>query len=250
MVVECIKIIKKSLSDSTHPFFSLFTVDNKYDENENKILADIEMAYTSGGEILWYPSSGRDVSDIEFVTKENIWIKESITIESEPQIFIHTDPLINEYAWDDPLFGGMEYTLYEGISLSGHEVKIYELKGLHKKYLIIIKILNDKFFAQSIGKISLNFLYTFCDGITSGMGIEVGISTLFYTQFYKSLGVTYHFTEYHLQHTEKYNDFQLAIINYLEANQHINIDEDFPFSIQNKIAHAINHRRGYLRVCR
>jgi hypothetical protein len=242
-MIECVKRINPNkLWQPILPFFKLFTLKDKNDTNSNELLKSIEAAYDNGGQFLWYPSSGNDVTDMEFVNQENI------DLDTEPTIFIHTDALMNGWAFDQ----GLNNISNGNIEFLGKQIQLYEFANdISTKYLITISIRNEDFFKEVIGKIEMTFLYNFCDGITSGMGLgdNKSITSLFYTQFYKSLGVKYHFTEYHTEHIMRYNDFQLQIANYLQDNPDLHTDENFPGCIQNKQAIPINHKNGYLRFC-
>ena len=147
------------------------------------------------GNNVYYPSCGYDFSDLYYIYSANL-----PEIGFEPKVFIHSDI---SYLDKNTVIYGMrqsdvkfDITFEVKIKLpKNSEILFFKFKNtrnLDEKFLVIFSgFLNEdilKLLSNSSCKIPL--VYSFCDGITSGMGYEENsVSTIFYPAFSKKLGI-------------------------------------------------------------
>lgn len=156
------------------------------------LLEDLKNCRENDSGLLWYASAGVDVTDVENLNRLSFHNGRAY-VKNPPKIFIHTDQLQNMFA--------PRYTAGETLSFKNKWKAIIEkIPGSgESKWLIQILIDNYEFLhCALIDGIIIPYLYTACDGVTTGMGAypKFPITTFYLTKFYLKLGVQYHITEY------------------------------------------------------
>jgi hypothetical protein len=136
-------------------------------------------------DLLWYPSSGIDLTDINKINRVNV--------RDIPRIFIHTDPL--DYPYPENMRENEVLRFQKEWEAVLFKIPI---NGEYK-WLFQIKINNYEFLPRLLKSgVRVPFLYTACDGVTTG-GPQPGkfpITTFYLSRFYQVLGIKYHVTEY------------------------------------------------------
>jgi hypothetical protein len=170
----------------------LFDNFSSFDVNPRaSLLEELRNSAEDDRRILWYPSAGVDYTDVRRLS--TCYFQNGRTYENPPKIFVHTDQ--SEFMVHDE--DGEEEALIFQKKWKASLKKIPNTDEF--KWLIQISIDNYDFlhFALMDG-IKIPYLYTACDGGTSGMdgNSKFPITTYYLTQFYQKLGVQYHVTEY------------------------------------------------------
>ena len=157
--------------------------------------------------ILWYPSSGNDLSDVYYFNSRYL------PIDSLPNIFIHNDAMRKTALIDEKIGFFPERKLNnptqginaetEVLKFNEKDISITRIEFRHGivKWLIYfyetdnLLFLKDFFLQYQMGA---KYIITKCDGNLSGMGngdLFRGLSCLL-RKLYGTLGVKYHLTEY------------------------------------------------------
>jgi hypothetical protein len=204
----------------------------------------LEKAIIDNPVILFYPSSGLDIDDIERLTYENLFPYTSVI----PNIFIHTDAdLYAPHITYNNTVGSYQILSSSifNIEVDGRRIEIYHLiSPLDKREIWLIQFARFKneellkFFLES--RTPLTFLYSFIDGITSGMGgIEESLSTAYYAYFYELLSVKHVITEYSKDFVRRFCDQYRAQQHEVMNNFLEGLDDS---EIVEKIRSGINNR--------
>lgn len=175
------------------PFLSLFAPATST-TSQNTLLDEL-MISGNRNQLLWYPSAGADMTDVNNITRIHFRDDKEIQ-KNTPTVFVHTDYSDHVFAVD-PLYG--QRLLFDNNS---DAVLVKNTREGVATWLFLVKINNYDFLASILrNKISVSVIYTACDGVTSGLGAgKFAISTYYLTRFYRHLGVTYHITEYSRQY--------------------------------------------------
>jgi hypothetical protein len=169
--------------------------------------------------VLFYPSSGYDLNDLFYVNKSRL----NEISRFNPTIFIHCDYMHNEDHTDDfedylcfPRFqdpndhpdiyhpnGSFKWIISEaGENQRAKQINLFRLVSKDSKtvkWLLFYRgYFNEDVIKQLLlYKIKTPIVYSFCDGITHGMGScsEKQVPTLLYPLLSKELGIRWIITE-------------------------------------------------------
>jgi|688.fasta_scaffold280992_2 hypothetical protein len=174
------------------------------------LLLRFEMALKSTN-VMLYPSSGNDTTDILYVNNSRL----QELGELNPRIFIHCDYLysVDHYPIDFernnlsyPDFSIVDSCKLISINHHNNEAKqsinLYQIKRINsddKLWLLFFRGYYNEYVLQTLlnHKIKTAIVYAVCDGITHGMGScnEQQIPTLLYPLLSEALGIQYIITE-------------------------------------------------------
>jgi hypothetical protein len=160
--------------------------------------------------VVFYPSSGDDISDILYV--HNARLHE--LGELNPGIFIHCDYLFNVDYYPikfERNLGYPDFSIVDSckfISTNHHNnateqsINLYQIKQINSDnelWLLFFRGYYNEYVLQNLFQhnIKTPIVYTVCDGITIGMGScnEQQIPTLLYPLLSEKLGIQYIITE-------------------------------------------------------
>lgn len=185
-------------------FFEPLLGKNFSQEGNPSLLYEFKEALKKGN-IVYYPSSGFDLNDIQYINSRRF---PDLT-ETDPDIFVHSDLLhidTNAYErqrWRDftrefriNILGSYIFRGNDDKNIEIHKLTIANTPTV--KWLLFFRgFLNEEALASLLqNKIKLPIIYTYCDGITHGMGgFEESIPTLFYPLIAKEFGIKHIITE-------------------------------------------------------
>jgi hypothetical protein len=214
----------------------LSLIETKNSENATLLFEDFfEFCRKTKSSICFYPSSYLDQSDLTF-------FEEEINIFPRPNIFIHVD------FWDiNPYINGSEeYDIFhaEMSTILRDDSKVFLFKIVNKKnnsvkwLLHFTRTQNEEILIRLLSsKIKIDFLLSKCDGITSGMGHGIGISTILYIVFLEILQFKFIITEYGIDYwRNNANDYEEVLLNNFKDWIRINLYEDLYNSILERMA--------------
>jgi len=273
---ECIRIIDPYEREKWFQnWHSLIQSIIKYTDiisfNENEELFLLLNEDLKKNQILWYPSSGFDVTDIINVNNEMFPEFEF----NNPDIFIHNDLLFDVYQFRNQIIENKIYIIKEICLAINHQNNSKELnlfyistKGKSKWVIYFSKLANEQLLKLFLEySVKIKFIYSVCDGIWHGMGggypNAVTIPTKFYSFFYTSLHTSFHISEFHnhnrwppiLDNLMKLNIQNLLIEIRQEGNFNIyqldEIENSFknPIDVFNRFVNYGNCQELWLRFC-
>jgi hypothetical protein len=117
--------------------------------------------------------------------------------------------------------------------------KIVNKKNNSVKWLLhFTRTQNEEILIRLLSsKIKIDFLLSKCDGITSGMGHGIGISTILYIVFLEILQFKFIITEYGIDYwRNNANDYEEVLLNNFKDWIRINLYEDLYNSILERMA--------------
>jgi hypothetical protein len=186
-------------------------ISTSENESSHETIARLKKTLSENPVLLFYPSSGLDIDDIEKLTHKNLLPYTS----SIPNVFIHVDAdcyCIHKSHYN--YVGSFQVITDSIIDIEDDEkrIEIYQLfSEVENRNIWLIQFggyRNEellKFFLQN--RVPITFLYSFIDGSTTGMGgVEYSLSTTYYAFFYDLLSVKYVVTEYSKEFVREFNN--------------------------------------------
>ena len=209
-------------------------------------------------EIAFYPSSGNDIADLVYIRGN----QHSSLSNIKPNIFIHSDYMCNAYYAEELDNRLIQHSFSIGAKfcyLSNNDqkvIKIYKLKFKDDKQVIWLAFLGGYYNEDIIDflikqNLKTKTIYTYCDGITNGSGIEIAelIPTIFFPLIAEKLGIKHIITEQYAnwisELVSERDDFDfhdwLKKTNELVPNEttRLLLDIKDPTELRNKIIEAL-----------
>jgi hypothetical protein len=194
--------LKKKFENHQH-FFQPLLDEDYHKEGDPIILLQFENQLLES-EIAFYPSSGSDISDlVYFRTKQH-----PILSDVKPTIFIHSDYMCNAYyaqELDNRLIQHSFSIDAKFLYLSQVDqkvIKIYKLIYKDEKQVFWLAYFGEYFNEDIIDflikqNLKTKTIYTYCDGITHGMGLGITdlIPTIYLPFIAENLGIEHIITE-------------------------------------------------------
>lgn len=150
--------------------------------------------------VLFYPSSGSDLSDLKYINDKFNELK-----YLKPKVFIHVDYFCNNIRndlYETINYFGIEIRDYQFIYDSNKEICVFELKKkseMDSFYLVYFGgyFNEDVLKALIQNQISIPIIYAMIDGMTSGMGYcnPKSVPTIFYPFLKEYLNLKFIVTE-------------------------------------------------------
>jgi hypothetical protein len=264
-------IAKMEKYENSHPLIRLILSIIKKDSFK----ADEELWFTLNedlkkNQIVWYPSSYRDITDIINVNNE-IFPEFG---NNNPNVFIHSDASEKWLTqFEDSLIDNNIYIIKE-VSLEFNNVDIIQnidlfyisIDGKTNWILYFPLTLNENLLNLFLNySVEIKYIYSVCDGILDGMGggFPNAIPTKFYSFFYKALKTNYHISQFHNHNrwspsVDEYiksniekllNDIRQE--NKFDINQIDEVENSFknPIDVFNRFVNFGNCRELWLRIC-
>lgn len=185
-------------------FFNQLLSENFSVEGDEAVLTEFKEILKTAN-LAYHPSSGFDLTDLQYVNSRRFAELDG----NDPSVFIHSDVLhIDKYEservrWRNNLkkfkinsVGSFKFLSNDYKSIEIYKLKIYNSTTV--KWLLFFRgYLNEEVLYTFLRhKNQISTVYTYCDGITSGMGgIEESIPTLFYPLIAKEFGIKHIITE-------------------------------------------------------
>lgn len=183
--------------------FKPLLYENYSMEGRPFILEQFE-SHLNEAHIVFYPSSGIDITDLVYFIKD----KHPILSAVKPTIFIHSDYMCNAFYAEDLDNRLNQYSFSIDAKfcyLSNIEqkvIKIYKLKFKDETQDIWLAFFGGYYNEEIIDfivkqNLKTKIIYSYCDGITSGSGIEITdlVPTIFLPFIAAKLGVEHIITE-------------------------------------------------------
>jgi hypothetical protein len=201
-IVNPVIAAQDRLANPKHIFKSLLA-ENYSMEGRPYILEQFENQLLES-DIAFYPSSGNDVADLVYFRGN----QHSSLSNIKPNIFIHSDYMCNAYYAEelDNLLIQHSFSIDAKFCYSSNNdqkvIKIYKLKFKDEKQVFWLAFFGEYYNEEVIDfiikqKIKTKIIYSYCDGITHGMGLGINdlIPTIYLPFIAEKLGIEHIITE-------------------------------------------------------